>query len=87
MSNMKTVDARGLQHHLGRYLDEVERGETLEVRRRRRVIARIGPYGDDEPEAPWPDLVARLEALYPDGPVAASASTQLYEDRGERIKR
>ena len=38
---MKTVDVLHLQHHLGRYLDEVEHGEILEVRRRRNVIARI----------------------------------------------
>lgn len=81
---MKTVDARGLQHHLGRWLDEVEHGEVLEVRRRRRVIARIVPCTEDEPAEPWPDLMGRLEALYPGGPIDGSAADQLYRDRDRR---
>ena len=83
MSNMKTVDVRGLQHHLGRYLDEVEQGEVIEVRRRRRIIARIVPSSEDEPAEGWPDLVKRLEQIYPEGPVGESASERLSRDRDE----
>ena len=78
---MTQVDVRQLQHHLGRYLDAVEAGEVLEVRRRRRVIARLVPYSPEEPSQAWPDLVQRLERLYPEGPVAESAAEQLYSDR------
>ena len=78
---MTRVDTRELQRHLGRYLDAVEAGEVLEVRRRRRVIARVVPYSADEPAEAWPDLVRRLERLYPEGPVAGSAAEQLYRDR------
>lgn len=78
---MTRVDVRQLQHHLGRYLDAVEAGEVLEVRRRRRVIARVVPYSPEEPSEAWPDLVQRLERLYPEGPVAESATEVLYRDR------
>jgi antitoxin (DNA-binding transcriptional repressor) of toxin-antitoxin stability system len=78
---MKTVDVRNLQHHLGQYLDIVERGETLEIRRRKKVIARIEPAGQDAPVR-WPDVRERVELLYPDGPVVPTASDVLYEDRG-----
>lgn len=81
---MKQVDTRGLQHHLGRYLDEVEQGETIEVRRRRKVIARIIPYVTDEAVVPWPDLDERLNAVFPDGPISETASDQLYNDRDRR---
>lgn len=81
MSNMKAVDARNLQHHLGSYLDQVEGGETLEIRRRRKVIGRLVPFVAEEPPEPWPDLQARLERIYPDGPVEPGASDILYEDR------
>jgi antitoxin (DNA-binding transcriptional repressor) of toxin-antitoxin stability system len=81
MSNMKAVDARNLQHHLGSYLDQVEGGETLEIRRRRKVIGRLVPCVAEEPPEPWPDLQARLERIYPDGPVEPSASEILYGDR------
>ena len=78
---MTQVDVRELQHHLGRYLDAVEAGGVLEVRRRRRVIARIVPYSPDEPHEAWPDLMERLARLYPDGPIPESAAEQLYRDR------
>ena len=81
MSNMKAVDARNLQHHLGSYLDQVEGEETLEIRRRRKVIGRLVPFVAEEPSEPWPDLQARLERIYPDGPVEPGASEILYGDR------
>ncbi len=83
MSNMRVVDVRTLQHRLGAFLDEVERGEVLEIRRRRRVIARIIPHAEGEPASPWPDLIERLSALYPEGPVTPSATQRLYSDRDE----
>lgn len=78
---MTQVDVRQLQHHLGRYLDAVEAGEVLEVRRRRRVIARVVPCSPEQPSEAWPDLVQRLERLYPEGPIAESATERLYRDR------
>ena len=62
------------------FLDAVERGETLEVRRRKKVIARIEPVSEDVPPE-WSDLLERLNALYPDGACTPSASDVLYGDR------
>ena len=80
---MKAVDVRNLQHHLGSFLDQVEAGETLEIRRRRKIIARIVPCIAESPAESWPDLAARLERLYPEGPLEHSASDILYQDRGD----
>ncbi|MFP4431809.1 MAG: type II toxin-antitoxin system Phd/YefM family antitoxin [Spirochaetaceae bacterium] len=77
---MKVVDVRNLQHHLGSFLDAVERGETIEVRRRKKIIARIEPVSEEQPPE-WPDLVERVHALYPDGECKPSASEVLYGDR------
>ena len=74
-------DRAGLQRHLVRYLDAVETGEILDVRRRRGVIARVVPYEAAEPAEPWPDLMERLAGIYPDGPIAESAAEQLCRDR------
>ena len=82
MYNMKQIDTRNLQHHLGEYLTQVEGGETLEVRRRHKVIARIVPYNTEREAESWPDIEARLAVAYPDGPVPESASGILYADRG-----
>ena len=81
LSFVTRVDVRELRHHFNRYLDAVEAGEVLEVRSRRRVIARVVPYSPDEPAEAWPDLVQRLAKLYPEGPVAGSAAERLYRDR------
>jgi len=80
---MKTVDARDLQHHLGSYLDQVAAGETLEIRRRRKVMARILPCVAEDPAEPWPDVGARLASIYPEGDVVPGASDLLYQDRGD----
>lgn len=81
---MREVDVCNLQHHLGSFLDQVEAGETLEIRRRHKVIARVVPCVTEAPSEPWPDILARLEALYPDGPVEPGASEILYENRNGR---
>ncbi len=73
-----------MQHHLGQYLTQVEGGETLEVRRRHKIIARIVPFAAEREAEPWPDIEARLEEAYPDGPLGEAASDVLYADRGER---
>jgi prevent-host-death family protein len=78
---MRTIGVRNLQHLLGSYLDEVERGETIVVRRRGKPIAKIVPISPENP-SPWPDLAARVLALYPDGAISPSASGVLYDDRG-----
>lgn len=46
-----------------------------------KAIARIEAIQPEQP-SPWPDLEARVQALYPDGVVSPSASDVLYEDRG-----
>jgi antitoxin (DNA-binding transcriptional repressor) of toxin-antitoxin stability system len=81
---MKTLDVRELQHHLGSHLDEIERGETIEVRRRGKIIARIVPHSEEEATEPWPNLLQRVRELYPDGPPREAASEIVYRDRGER---
>ena len=78
---MTQVTVEELKHHLGRYLEAVEAGEILEVRRRRCVIAWVVPHTVSEPAEPWPDLVERLARIYPDGPIAESDTEMLYRDR------
>ena len=80
---MKTVDTRDLQHNLSKYLDEVERGETIVVRRRRRVIATIAPTEEVSAPEAWPDIQGRLAKLYKDRSIVPTASSILYTDRGD----
>jgi prevent-host-death family protein len=79
-----TVSMRELQQNLKQVIGRVERGETLELTRRRRVVARLVPAAEARPVPPWPDLEARARAVFGDRIITPSPSAQLIEDRGER---
>lgn len=78
-----TVSVRELQQNLKRVLARVERGHVIEVTRRGRPVARLGPIASDGPLAPWPDLDARARAVFGDRIVTPSGSDIVIEGRGE----
>ena len=79
----QAVSMRELQQNLKRVIARVERGETVELTRRRRVVARLVPVADDKPVAPWPDLEERSRAVFGDRIITPSPSEELIRDRGE----
>jgi prevent-host-death family protein len=80
----ETVSIRELQQNLRRVMARVERGETVEVTRRRRPVARLAPITPAEPTAPWPDLEGRTRAVFGSRVVAPGGADTVIEDRGER---
>lgn len=50
---METIGIRELRQHASRYLERVERGETLEVTDRGRPVARLVPVTRDS----WADMI------------------------------
>jgi prevent-host-death family protein len=85
MSNMgKSISIRELQQNLKRVMARVERGEVVEVTRRRRPVARLSPVRAGGPLSAWPDLDQRAKAVFGDRIVVPAASQVLIEDRGER---
>lgn len=80
----KTVTVRELQQNLKRVLARVERGETIDLTRRRRPIARLIPIRPAGPTEPWPDLDKRARRIFGNRVVRPAASEQLIKDRGER---
>ncbi len=82
MSNMKTATVREVQHNLKAVLAWVEGGETVNVMRRAKVVARLVP---PEPEAvSSPDFVARARGVWGERPKGASLSATVSEARGDR---
>jgi len=79
-----SISVRELQQNLKRVMARVERGQVIEVTRRRRPVARLGPVRDTAPVAPWPDLDARAHAVLRDRILSPGASEVLAESRGER---
>jgi antitoxin (DNA-binding transcriptional repressor) of toxin-antitoxin stability system len=53
-------------------------GNTVELRERDKVIARIVPEGTEEQPAKWPDFEARAKALFGD----RTFPNVVLEDRG-----
>jgi prevent-host-death family protein len=86
MSNMvtSTVSVRELQQNLKRVLARVERGETVEVTRRRRPVARLAPVRATRPLSAWPDLDARARAVFGERVIAPGGAEVVIEERGER---
>ena len=75
---------RELQQNLKKVIARVERGETVELTRRRRVVARLVPAAEARPVPPWPDLEARARSIFGDRMIAKpSPSELLIRDRGE----
>lgn len=79
-----TVSVRELQQHLKQVMSRVERGETVEVTRRRRPVARLAPIGPSGAVAPWPDLEARTRAVFGKRVITPGGAAVVIEDRGER---
>jgi prevent-host-death family protein len=86
MSYMRkaTVSIRELQQNLKRVMARVERGETVEVTRRRRPVARLAPAKSRGPRSPWPDLEARAHAVFGDRIITPGGADVVIDDRGER---
>jgi prevent-host-death family protein len=79
-----TISIRELQQNLKQVLARVERGQVIEVTRRRRPVARLVPLRSTGPSTPWPDLDARARAVFGDRIITPGASRIVVEDRGER---
>ena len=73
---------RELQQNLKKVIDRVERGETVELTRRRRVVARLVPAREARPVPPWPDLEARARSVFGDRIMKPAGSTLLLRARG-----
>jgi prevent-host-death family protein len=78
-----TVSIRELQQNLRRVMARVERGETVEVTRRRRPVARLAPVRPTQPAAPWPDLEARTRAVFGSRVITPGGADAVVENRGE----
>jgi prevent-host-death family protein len=79
-----TVSVRELQQNLKKVMGRVERGETVEVTRRRRPIARLAPVRPAPPAEAWPDLEARTRAVFGDRILRPAGSNVVIDDRGDR---
>ncbi|MCX6907702.1 MAG: prevent-host-death protein [Verrucomicrobia bacterium] len=83
---MKTATVRELRHAFGSVIRWVEGGESVELKKRGKVIAILQPPKPAKRrKMQWPDFQARLREIYGGKVLSAEASAQLRDDlRGER---
>ncbi len=83
LHDMKNVPARELQREIKSILDRVEKGESIQITRRGRPVARLVPTKPARTH-PWPDLAARANTVLKNRRIEPPPSRQLSEDRNER---
>jgi prevent-host-death family protein len=86
MSYMRkaSVSMRELQQNLKRVMARVERGEVVEITRRRRLVARLAPTTASGPLSGWPDLEARTRAVFGRRRIEPGGADIVSEGRGDR---
>ncbi len=85
---MESATIREVQHNLAAYVRKAEHGQEVEIRRRRRVVAKLVPAGERPGAARkvnWEDLRAWRLQMWGGKPVAGKPLSELvYESRGDR---
>jgi antitoxin (DNA-binding transcriptional repressor) of toxin-antitoxin stability system len=79
----RTVSVRELQQNLKRVMTRVERGETVDVTRRHKTVARLAPVQPTGPATPWPDVKARRRAVLGNRVIVPGGSGIVIEGRDD----
>lgn len=82
MSHVRTTTVRELKHETGKVLSWVARGETVEVRRRRELVAHLSPPSR-RVTIGRPDFLARLKATYGSKVLRTTGTSIVSESRGK----
>jgi antitoxin (DNA-binding transcriptional repressor) of toxin-antitoxin stability system len=82
MYYMRIINVRKLQHNLREVINEVAAGETVEITRNKKVVAKMVPPEKICSPEKWPDLEKRLEAIFPRVLSNSPGSDTIYNDRG-----
>lgn len=76
---MKSATVRDLRYHFSEIEARLQKGEEIEIRKRRRVIARLLPVRP-KPDA-YPDFAARIREIFGDKMVEQTGAELVAEDR------
>ncbi len=82
MYNMKSVSVREVQHQFSKVLSWIERGEEVQVYRRKQLVAKLVPPNPIATESP--DFVGRARRIWRKRPRGKSLSQLVSEARGTR---
>jgi antitoxin (DNA-binding transcriptional repressor) of toxin-antitoxin stability system len=78
---MKTATVRDLRYHFPEIEAQLSKGETIEIRKRRKVIARLHPV---RPKAErYPDFAARAKRIFGNKMAPQTGTELVAEFRGD----
>lgn len=76
---MKSATVRDLRYHFSEIEARLQKGEEIEIRKRRRVIARLLPVKPRR--GAYPDFAARIQQIFGDKMVEQTGAELVAEDR------
>jgi len=80
MYHMKSASIRELRYAFKKIERLLRQGEEIQITKRRRVIARLIPEGQQSVKQ-IPDFLARLHSIYGNKPLQVSGAELVAEDR------
>ena len=80
---MKTIEANELEESIEEVLREVENGQTIEVTRQGKVVARVVPVRptDSDSNGAWTELLRLRDEISADWPEGVSAQDAMNDVR------
>ena len=84
MGRQAIVSMHALRWNLRKVVARVERGQTIEVTRRGKPVARLVPVIADLPKNIWPDLEQRTRSVFGARTVRPAGSDVVRDQRGDR---
>ena len=79
MHHMGKASIRDLRYNFPEIERRLQRGETIEITRRKRVIARIEPVSGEVPQ--MPDFLGRMRAIFGKRIIKPSGAELLAQER------
>ncbi|MDR1281948.1 MAG: prevent-host-death protein [Opitutaceae bacterium] len=81
---MRTATVADLRNHFTRVSQWIEGGESVTITRRGQSFATLKPAARKKKKVEWPDLMARLDRRFPDGPPPGKPLSEIVDEgRGE----
>ncbi len=78
---MKSATVRDLRYHFPEIEARLNRGEVIEIRKRRKVIARLHPVRPKA--ADYPDFAARAKRIFGNRQMSVTGAELVAEFRGD----
>ena len=83
--DMKRATVREVQHNLAGVLRWIADGESVEIVRHRKVVARIVPAASPSTAPDWPDFTARARNIWGKAVKGKPVSRLIVDDRDDRL--